>query len=152
MFCIPKSNGHSNAKDHKQPIDLRDVYLAMNFLRCVYNFYSREAAQGLALVDDWECSADDCLTSDYRSQNCQYKHWPSDLIWSLHQRKLHMNSTGIEFLREEIIRRISVIGNLIWSLQWVDHICTYMHNSYYLDCIKIEMTYTINVLSYKHII
>ena len=43
MLCVPKSNSHSNAEDHEQPIDLRDIYLAMNFLRCVHNFYPREA-------------------------------------------------------------------------------------------------------------
>lgn len=101
VFGVPKSNGHSNAEDHEQPIDLRNVYLAMNFLRCVYNFYSRKAAQGLALIDDWECSADDRLTSNYRSQDCQYEHWPSDLICSYYQRELHMNSTGIEFIADK---------------------------------------------------
>jgi hypothetical protein len=80
VLCVSETNSYSNAEDHEQPIDLRDVYLPMDFLRCMYYFYSREAAQGLALIDDRECSADDCLTSHHRRQDCQYKHGPSNLI------------------------------------------------------------------------
>jgi hypothetical protein len=52
VLCVSETNSYSNAEDHEQPIDLRDVYLPMDFLRCMYYFYSREAAQGLALIDD----------------------------------------------------------------------------------------------------
>lgn len=72
VLGVSETNGDSNAEDHEDPVDLRDVYLAMNIVRRVHDFHSGKATQRLALVDDGEGSADDGLAADHRRQDRQH--------------------------------------------------------------------------------
>lgn len=76
VFCVSKSDGHGNTEDHENPIDLRNINLAMYLVRSVNDLDSWEATKWLALVNDRKCSADDRLASHYRSKNRYYKHRP----------------------------------------------------------------------------
>jgi hypothetical protein len=69
VLGIAEPDSYSDAEYHEQPVDLRDVYLAMDSVRRVHNFHSGKAAQGQALVDNGERSTDDSLASDHRRQN-----------------------------------------------------------------------------------
>jgi len=64
-FCVSEPNSNCYAKNHEHPVDLRYIDLAMYFLRGMNYLDSRKATEGLALVYDGECSADDCLASHH---------------------------------------------------------------------------------------
>ena len=72
VLGVTETNSDSNAEDHEDPVDLRDVYLSMNFVRRVHDFHPGEAAQRLALADDGERAADDGLAADHRRQDRQH--------------------------------------------------------------------------------
>lgn len=76
VLGVAEANGDGDAKHHEQPVDLRDVDLAVDLLGGVHHFHSGEAAQGLALVDDGERAADDRLASYNRCQDRQQQDRP----------------------------------------------------------------------------
>ena len=76
MFYVSKSDGNSDTENHKNPVDLWNVDLAMDLIRGMNDLHSREATKGLALVNNGECSTNDCLASHNRSKYSNCKHWP----------------------------------------------------------------------------
>jgi hypothetical protein len=76
VLGVAEPDGDGDAEDHEQPVDLRDVDLAVDLLGRVHDLHSREAAERLALVDNGERPADDRLASDHRSQDRQHQYRP----------------------------------------------------------------------------
>lgn len=44
LTLISESSRHSNAKNHEDPIDIWNIYLSKELLRCMHDLNSRETA------------------------------------------------------------------------------------------------------------
>ena len=115
MFCISESDGHSNAENHKYPVDLWDVDLAMYFIRGMNNLDSWEASKWLALVDYRECSADDRLTSHNRGKNRNYKHWPPHSFCTKKTLQVIIVASTIS---SQCFRNINRVTNISWWFKY----------------------------------
>ena len=52
LTLIFKASSNSNAKNHKEPIDIWNIYLAKELFRCMNNFDSWETAMSKSLLND----------------------------------------------------------------------------------------------------
>jgi len=52
LALIFKTSSNSNAKNHKDPVDIWNIYLAEEFLRCMHNFDSWETSMSKGLLND----------------------------------------------------------------------------------------------------
>jgi len=76
LALILESSSYSNAKNHKYPIDVRDVNLPQKFLRGMHNIDTGETAQCKSLLNYWVGSRYGCLTCNYCRKSCYDEGWP----------------------------------------------------------------------------
>lgn len=76
LALILESSSYSNAKNHKYPIDVRDVNLPQKFLRGMHNIDTGETAQCKGLLNYRVGSRYGCLTCNYCRKSCYDEGWP----------------------------------------------------------------------------
>lgn len=76
LDLVLKSSSHSNAKNHKYPIDVRDVNLPKEFFWGVHNTDTGKTAQRKSLLYNRVGSRYGGLTCNYCCKSCNDEGWP----------------------------------------------------------------------------
>ena len=76
LDLVLKSSSHSNAKNHKYPIDVRDVNLPKEFFWSVHNTDTGKTTQRKSLLYNRVGSRYGGLTCNYCCKSCNDEGWP----------------------------------------------------------------------------
>ena len=88
LALIFEPSSHSNAKNHKDPINIWNIYLAKKLLWCMYNFDSWKTAKSKGLFDYRKSCRYGRLTRNNSSCSCNNKHWP---VYAVCSKRNHHN-------------------------------------------------------------